>query len=326
MNKVQVIGTGSYVPQNIVTNDDLSCIVDTNDEWISSRTGIKERRISKGEDTSSMASKAALKAIEKSKIEPEDIDLIVVATVTPDSFMPSTACIIQKNISAKNAACFDISAACSGFVYAIDVATQFIRTGRAKTALVVGADTMSKILNWKDRRTCILFGDGASAVILRKSNKEGILALSSGSDGSKGHFLVSKAVPVFNPYIDESYKNSKQDNTINMSGREIFKFGVKIMIQLIEELLQKSNCSIDDIKYIVPHQANLRIIESAAKKLEIDGNKFYINLDKFGNTSGASVGIALDEMVQKDLLQSGDKILLIGFGGGLTYSGVIMEW
>lgn len=326
MNKVQVIGTGSYVPPKIVTNDDLSCIVDTNDEWISSRTGIRERRISQGEDTSSMAVKAALKAIERSKIKPEDIDLIIVGTVTPDSFMPSTACIVQKDISAVNATCFDISAACSGFVYAIDIATQFIRTGSAKTVLVIGAETLSKILNWQDRSTCVLFGDGASAAILQQSDKEGILALCSGSDGSKGHSLVSKAVPVSNPYVDKDNIESKENSYVHMEGREVFKFAVKTIIQSVEELLEKANCSIDEIKYIVPHQANLRIIEFAAKRLGLSGDKFYVNLDKFANTSAATIGIALDEMVEKKLLQSGDKILLVGFGGGLTYGGVIIEW
>ncbi len=324
MNKVQIIGTGSYVPSNIVTNDDLSCIVDTSDEWINSRTGIRERRVSQGEDTSSMASKAALRALEKAKIKPEDIDLIIVGTATPDNFMPSTACLVQRDILATNATCFDISAACSGFVYGINIATQFIRTGSAKTALVIGAETLSKIVNWQDRNTCVLFGDGAAAAILKASDKEGILAIYSGSDGSKGHFLVSKAVPVLNPYVAENH--IEHHSNITMDGKEIFKFAVKIIIKGVEELLKKANCSMDEIKYIVPHQANSRIIEFTAKRLGVNEDKFYINLDKFGNTSAASVGIALDEMAEKKLLQPGDKILLIGFGGGLTYGGAIIEW
>lgn len=326
MNKVQVIGTGSYVPSKIVNNNDLSCIVDTNDEWISSRTGIKERRISEGEDTSDMASKAALKAIENAGINVEDIDLIIVGTATPDSFIPSTACIVQSNIKAINATCFDISAACSGFVYGLDIATQFIRTGSIKTALVIGAETLSKVVDWNDRNTCVLFGDGASAAILKASDIEGILSIYRGSDGTKGQVLTTNAVPVKNPYTSEENLDKRIESTIKMDGREIFKFGVKIIVQGIEKLLENGNCSLEDIKYIVPHQANYRIIELAAKKLGVSNEKFYLNLSKFGNTSAASVGIALDEMVQNNLLKRGDKILLIGFGGGLTYGGLIIQW
>lgn len=326
MNKVQIIGTGSYVPPRIITNDDLSCIVDTSDEWISSRTGIKERRISEGEDTSDMASKAALKALEQSKVKPEEIDLIIVATSTPDNFIPSTACLVQKSILAVNATCFDISAACSGFVYGINIATQFIRTGSVKKVLVIGAETLSKILNWEDRSTCVLFGDGAAAAVLSESDRESILAICNGSDGSKGQYLVSKAVPVVNPYTDKKDIDVNVNSYVEMNGREIFKFAVKTILQSTEELLEKINCSMDEIKYIVLHQANYRIIEFAAKKLGVSEDKFYVNLDKFGNTSAATIGIALDEMNQKNLLKKGDKILLIGFGGGLTYGGIAIEW
>lgn len=326
MNKVQVIGTGSYVPTKVVSNHDLSCIVDTSDEWISSRTGIKERRISEGENTGDMASKAALKAIENAGIKVEDIDLIIVGTATPDSFIPSTACIVQGNIKAVNATCFDISAACSGFIYGLDIATQFIRSGGCSTVLVIGAETLSKIINWEDRNTCVLFGDGAAAAILKTSDVEGVLSIFRGSDGSKGNALTSDAISVKNPYVSKEYLDKQLDATIKMDGREIFKFAVKIIAQGVEKLLEDANCSIDDIKYIVPHQANVRIIESAAKKLGINEEKFYLNLDKFGNTSAASVGIALDDMLEKNLIQRGDKILLIGFGGGLTYGGLIIQW
>lgn len=326
MNKVRIIGTGSYVPSRIVTNEELSCIVDTSDEWISTRTGIKERRVSEGEDTSHMASKAALRAIESAEINVEDIDLIILATATPDNFIPSTACIVQSNIKAVNATCFDISAACSGFVYGLDIATQFIRTGTIDTALVIGAETLSKVINWKDRNTCVLFGDGASAAILTKSDNEGIISIYRGSDGSKGKFLTCSAVPVNNPYIDSKDTATNIDAAVKMDGKEIFKFGVKIIVQGVEKLLEKAECSLQDIKYIVPHQANHRIIESAAKRLGISEEKFYLSLDKFGNTSAASIGIALDDIVQKNLLKLGDKVLLIGFGGGLTYGGLIIEW
>lgn len=326
MNKVQVIGTGSYLPSKVVSNNDLSCIVDTNDEWISSRTGIRERRISEGEDTSDMASKAALKAIKSAGIKVEDIDLIIVATATPDSFIPSTACIVQSNIKAINATCFDISAACSGFIYGLDIATQFIRTGSSKTVLVIGAEILSKIINWEDRNTCVLFGDGAAAAILKTSDVEGILSIYRGSDGSKGKALVSDAIPVKNPYVSKENLDKQVNAAIRMDGREIFKFAVKIIILGIEKLLADASCSLEDIKYIVPHQANFRIIESAAKKLGVSEEKFYLNLDRFGNTSAASIGIALDDMVKQNLIQRGDKILLIGFGGGLTYGGLIIQW
>jgi 3-oxoacyl-[acyl-carrier-protein] synthase-3 len=326
MNKVQVIGTGSYAPSRIVTNQDLSLIVDTSDEWISSRTGIGERRISEGEDTSVMATKAAIKAIERSNIQLEDIDLIIVATITPDCFTPATACIVQNNINAVNATCFDISAACSGFVYGLDIATQFIRTGAANIVLVVGAETLSKIIDWKDRSTCVLFGDGAGAAVLRSSDREGILSIYNGSEGNKGHALTCSAVPVNNPYVLEKNTNILFKDKVHMDGREVFKFAVRTIIHGIETLLKGAKCSLEDIKYIVPHQANYRIIEAAAKRLCVNEEKFYINLDKYGNTSSASIAIALDEMVEKKLLQKGDKILLIGFGGGLTYGGVIIEW
>jgi 3-oxoacyl-[acyl-carrier-protein] synthase III len=326
MNKVQVMGTGSYVPPKVVNNNDLSCIVDTSDEWISSRTGIRERRISEGEDTSDMASKAAIKAIKNAGIKAEDIDLIIVATATPDSFIPSTACIVQSNIKAVNATCFDISAACSGFIYGLDIATQFIRTGSSKTVLVIGAETLSKIINWEDRNTCVLFGDGASAAILKASDVDGILSIYRGSDGSKGKALVSNAIPVKNPYVSKENLEKQVNAAISMDGREIFKFAVKIIIHGVQKLLEDANCSLEDIKYIVPHQANSRIIESAAKKLGVSEEKFYLNLDRFGNTSAATIGIALDEMVEQNLIQRGDKILLIGFGGGLTYGGLIIQW
>ncbi|AYD41331.1 ketoacyl-ACP synthase III [Clostridium fermenticellae] len=323
MNSVRIIGTGSYVPPKIVSNDDLSCVVETNDEWIKSRTGIRERRISEGENTSSMASKAALNALKAANVKPEEIDIIIVATATPDNFIPSTACVVQDKIGAVNATCFDISAACSGFVYGLNIASQFIRTGYSKTILVIGAETLSKILDWSDRSTCILFGDGAGAAVVTVSDRNKILSLYSGSVGSKGRFLVSKAVPVENLYVES---NTNDNHKTTMDGREIFKFGVKTIINGVKKLLEDAGCTEKDIKYIVPHQANCRIIEFAARELGIDKNKFYLNLDRYGNTSAASIGIALDEIVRKHLIEQGDKILLIGFGGGLTYGGMVIEW
>ncbi|WP_147565530.1 beta-ketoacyl-ACP synthase III [Clostridium tyrobutyricum] len=323
MNKVKIAGTGSYVPDNIVTNDDLSRLVDTNDEWIKSRTGIITRRISQGEDTSQIATKAALKAMEKAKVLPGDIDFIIVATATPDNFIPSTACMIQNNIGAINATCFDVSAACSGFIYAMDIAAQFIKTGRANKVLIIGAETLSKILDWKDRSTCILFGDGAAAAVLKSGDEDGIISTYTGSDGRLGDALTCRAVSVNNPYVDK--KAEKFNPVVKMDGKEIFRFAVKIMQKTINKLLHDSGCSIDEIDCIIPHQANFRIIEAAAKRLNISTDKFYIDLDKYGNTSAASIGIAFDEAYRKEIFKHGDTVILVGFGGGLTYGGSLIK-
>lgn len=323
MNNVEIIGTGSYAPSNIMKNSDLENIVNTSDEWISSRTGIKERRISVGENTSDLSIKASLKAIEDANISPEDIDLIIVATISPDNYLPSTACIVQGAIKACNATCFDISAACTGFIYGLSIAATFIKTGEAKVALVVGAEVLSKMVNWKDRNTCVLFGDGAGAAILRASEQEGIMSISTYSEGDKGEYLKSVGVPLNNPYVkDEKYS----DSYVSMNGKEIFKFALRVLPQSINDVLKKASHSLEDIKYIVPHQANLRIIEAVAKKLNISEDKFYTNLKSFGNTSGASIPLALDEMARKGLIKRGDKIILSGFGGGLTYGATILKW
>ncbi|MCY6958155.1 beta-ketoacyl-ACP synthase III [Clostridium brassicae] len=323
MYEVKIIGTGSYAPSNIVTNDDISKFVDTNNSWIVERTGIKERRISKEENTSVLATKAAKLALKNSKMTPEEIDLIIVATGSPDYFIPSTACIVQKEIGAFNATCLDISAACTGFIYAINIASQFIKTGQSKTALVIGAEVLSKIINWEDRGTCILFGDGAGAAVLQRSSEKGIISIYTGADGRGGEFLECPAVPLNNLFTETKIENK---NIVTMNGREIFKFAVKIIKECIDKVLEDSGYSLQDIKYIVPHQANTRIIEAAAKRLKIDEDRFYLNLDRYGNTSGATIAIALDEMVQKGLLNKGDKIILVGFGGGLTFGAELIEW
>jgi 3-oxoacyl-[acyl-carrier-protein] synthase-3 len=328
MNNAQIIGTGHYAPENIVTNDDLAKIIDTSDEWIRTRTGIKERRISLGENTSDMSAKAALRAIEDAKISPEDIDFIFLATYSPDAFIPNTACMVQASIGAVNATCFDLSAACSGFIYGLDMATQFIKSGRAKCVLVIGAETQSKLMNWDDRGTCVLFGDGAGAAVLTAGGEPGVLACYSGSDGTKGWTLTVDGVPVRNPFIEGAPGNMYDltNSTIKMDGKEIFKFAVGIMIKSVDELLKSSGLKIEDIKYVIPHQANYRIIESTAKRLGMDISKFFINIDRYGNTSAASIAIALDELARSGNLEKGDKVLMVGFGGGLTYGGVIVEW
>ncbi|CAG7839036.1 3-oxoacyl-[acyl-carrier-protein] synthase 3 [Clostridium haemolyticum] len=323
MYNVKIISTGKYIPDNIVTNDDMSKFVDTNDKWISERTGIKERRISTGENTSHMAVKAALAALEKSFINATDLDLIIVATCTPDSFVPSTACIVQDKLGATKATCFDISAACTGFIYALGVASQFIKTGQVKNALVIGAETLSKILNWKDRSTCILFADGAGAAIIERSEEIGLISQYTGSDGTGGKALKCEALPVRNPYckVDDKFKD-----TLSMEGREVFKFAVNAMIESINKVLENTEYTLNDIDYIVPHQANIRIIEFVSKKLRVSQDKFYVNLDKYGNTSGASIPIALDEMNKKDMFKKGDNIILVGFGGGLTFGAHLIQW
>lgn len=323
MSNVKIVGTGSYVPQNVVTNDDLAKIVDTNDEWISSRTGIKQRRITIDENTSDLAYKAALKALENSNEKVEDIDLIICATSSPDFLTPSTACIIQSKLGAKNAVAFDISAACTGLIYGMIIAQQFIKTKMHNTVLVIGSETLSKILNWKDRSTCVLFGDGASAVILKSSEEENsFLSTHWEADGTKWNYLQcpsSKIIDIYSPQYESQ-------NFISMLGSDVFKFAVKSFIKGVKTVLDKSNCSKDDIKYIIPHQANMRIINYAAKVLKMPMDKFYTNLDKYGNTSAASIGIALDEVVDKGLLNKGDKLILVAFGAGMTSGAILLEW
>ncbi|MGH4051748.1 MAG: beta-ketoacyl-ACP synthase III [Clostridium sp.] len=323
MNEVQIIGTGSYVPLNIMTNQQLAEIVDTSDEWIVSMTGIKERHISQGENTSDLATKAALFALKDSGIKPEDIDLIILASTSPDQFVPATACIVQGNIGAVNAMAFDISAACTGFIFALNIAMQFLRTGERKRALVIGAEVLSKIVDWTDRNTCILFGDGAGAAVLEAGTKKGIISISSASEGKKGGVLTCPTVDVKNTFTkgNENFKS-----TISMDGKEIFKFAVKTIASSIRGILKENNCTLEDIKYVVCHQANFRIIDFVVRKLKADKDKFFVNLDKYGNTSAASIAIAMDEMNKKDLLTAGDKIILVGFGGGLTYGASLIEW
>ncbi|HKL78976.1 MAG TPA: beta-ketoacyl-ACP synthase III [Mobilitalea sp.] len=324
MHHAAIIGTGSYTPSNIITNDNLAEFLETNDEWISSRTGIKERRISTGENTSDLAYQAAIRALEAAKMDSKNIDLIICATITPDSFMPSVACIIQDKLGATNAAAFDLTAACTGLIYAIVIADQFIRSGMYKNILLVGAETISKVLDWEDRSTCVLFGDGAGAVLLSATKDEnGVLTANLLSDGSKQSFLTCPAIPVFNPYVGLEREEFKPK--IEMQGQEVFKYAVRSVTDNIKTVLNKAGMTSEDIRYIIPHQANRRIIEQAAKLGDISIEKFYINLDHFGNTSAASIGIALDELMRSNELKPGDKLILVGFGGGMTSGAVLIE-
>lgn len=319
----KIISVGAYAPENVVTNDDLSKIMDTSDEWISRMTGIKERRISKTEDCSDLAYMAGKNALEKSGLKPEDIDLIIVATVSPDMFFPSVSCLVQDKLGAVNATAFDLNAACSGFVYGCIVANSMIKSGDYNNALVIGSEVLSKLLEWEDRSTAVLFGDGAGAAIITKSETEGIIAGVTSSEGSKGMALTCGALDVKSPFSEEPEIKGKK---LTMNGRDVFKFATGVMVENIKALLEKTNTSLEDVKYIVPHQANVRIIDYVARKMEQPLEKFYINLDRYGNTSSASIPLVLNEMDEKGLLKKGDKIILVGFGAGLTSGALIINW
>ncbi|MEG1256294.1 beta-ketoacyl-ACP synthase III [Clostridium sp.] len=323
MSGSRIIGTGSYTPDNVISNKVLENIVDTSDKWIQERTGIVERSISNGEDTTDIATKAAIRALESCGLESSNIDLILVATVSPDALIPSVACNVQKHIGATNAMAFDINAACSGFIFALDIANNYIATGRAKNALIIGAEVLSKIVDWEDRNTCILFGDGAGAVVLTSDDTENISYINCKSVGSKGESLTCNVLPLVNPYtkeIDES------DYKIKMNGKEIYKFAVRIMEEEFNRILKESELCKEEIDFILPHQANLRMLESFSKKIGIPLSKFIVNLDTTGNTSGASIPIALDEANRSGRISNGNKIIIIGFGGGLTYGSALLKW
>lgn len=323
---VGITGMGSYVPEKIVSNDDLSKIMDTSDEWINSRTGIRERRIAdKDIATSDLCTEAALKAIKDANIDSKDIDLILIATVTSDMAFPSTACIVQKNIGADNAAAFDISVGCSGFLYGLAIGSNFIATGAYKTVLVIGSEVLSKILDWEDRSTCVLFGDGAGACVLQRcEDGKGILSYDLGADGANGHFLTQPAGGSRMPASHETVE--KRLHYVHMDGGEVFKFAVRAMEKASLKALEKANIGLEDIDYLIPHQANIRIIKSSAKRLKVPKEKVYVNLDKYGNMSSASIPIALDEAYHKGLIKKDDTVLLVAFGAGLTWASVVLKW
>jgi len=323
MYELKIAAFDNYLSDMAVTNDNLSEFIDTSDQWIYSRTGIKERRISDGITTSGLCAETAKKLLNKSNIDAKDIDLIIVSTMSPDYLTPSSACLVQSLIGAENAFCFDINAACSGFVYALSVADKFIKSGTYKNAIVFGAETLSKLIDWNDRSTCVLFGDGAGGVLLTRGDKKCIIAEDLHSDGSLALSLTAGKMNLNNPFIEK--KDIKDDFYVKMNGRDIFNFAVKNVPLSIKTVLEKSPFTIDDINWIVPHQANSRIVEFVAKKLNISMDKFYLNIDKYGNTSAASIPIALGEMSKKGLLKDGDKIIITGFGGGLTWGSILLE-
>ena len=321
-----ILGIGTYVPEKIMTNFDLEKIVDTSDAWIQKMTGIKERRIAaENEATSDLAYNAAVKALESSNTKAEEIDLIVVATMTPDYFIPSVAAILQKRLGAHHAAAFDLGAACSGFVYGLEAGGNFIATGMYKKVLVIGAEVFSRILDWEDRNTCVLFGDGAAAAVLGEVEEGyGLIGSHLGADGDLDEVLIIPAGGSRTPATHETVDN--KSHYVKMKGPEVFKFAVKTMPGAVEKVLENTGISIDELELIVPHQANMRIINAAAKKLGFPAEKFVINLDRYGNTSAASVGLALGEALEKGMIKKGDNIALVGFGAGLTYASCVMKW
>ena len=320
----RIVDTGMYVPDKILTNDDLEKMVDTSDEWIYSRTGIKERRISSFA-TSILGLKAVNDLLTKIDKNPLDIDLIVFCTISPDNNTPSCSCLVQKHIGAKNATAFDINAACTGFIYGLVLADSLIKTGKYKNAIVIGSEVLSKLINWKDRNTCVLFGDGAGAVFIEATSdiNTGIIDTYTRSIGEKSDSLISRSIPVSNFMVENTEEIHPY---IEMDGREVFKFAVSSIVESIEKLLKDNKLSINDIKCIVPHQANIRIIEAAAQKLKISVEKFFTNLHKYGNTSAASIPIALDEVNRSGNCKKGDLVILVGFGGGLTYGSILVRW
>ena len=321
-----IIGIGSYIPEKVFTNQDLARMVDTTDEWIVSRTGIKERHIAEiNQGVSDLAVPAITKALTQAKLSAEDLELIVVGTCSPDyPVFPSTGCVIQDRIGAKNAAAFDVSAACSGFIYALSIATQYIENGTYKNILVVGADELSKSLNWQDRGTCVLFGDGAGAAVLAPDKTYGVLATHLGAVGSGWKHLLVPEGGTKQPLTKAGLENKK--NTIQMNGKEVFRFAVKAVEDSLGAVLAKCNIKKEALALFIPHQANIRIIDHAVKHMGFPKDKVYANLDRYGNTSAASIPLALDEAHREGRIKKGDLVGVCGFGAGLTYGAGIIKW
>ncbi len=326
MKRTKIVSTGACVPEQVITNDDLAKIVDTSDEWIVQRTGIRERRISSGDNTSSLAIGTARMVLERAQVDPKEVDLIIVASVTPDYGTPSLACMVQKELEAVNAVAFDVVAACSGFLFGLSVADKYIQTGLYRNAIVIGAETLSKIVNWEDRSTCVLFGDGSGGAYVEASEGDsGIRQEELGSRGDLWEILTEGYTAPANAFNDIS-KESDEDYYVHMDGRAVFKFATKMVVKSVVNVLQKEGIAPDDIAYVVPHQANARIIDVVAHKSGIPREKFYMNMDRYGNTSSASVPLALHELAEKGLIKRGDKIILTGFGGGMTWGTMLITW
>lgn len=322
MMKTRIIGTGSCLPETVVSNDDLAKIMDTSDEWISSRTGIKKRHLAKEETTASMSVEAARRALENAGVTEEELDLIILGTVSADYVTPACACEVQAALGAKKAVAFDVNAACSGFMFALNIANAYIQAGLYRTALILGAETLSKIVDWSDRSTCVLFGDGAGAAVVRGDEKYGMLAFDQGSDGTKGDVLACLGRINNNPLI----ANDQETAYVHMDGQEVYKFAVTTVPASLQKTIEAAGFTPEEIDYYALHQANIRIIQSVSKRLHISEEKFPISLDHCGNISAASVPILLDEMNRKGLLKPGTKIAMSGFGGGLTWASAVFTW
>ena len=321
-----ITGWGFYAPSRVVTNFDLAKFVDTNDEWIASRTGIKERRFaSEGETTSSLSVRAARAALERAKLRPQDVQLVIVGTCSPDYLFPATACIVQSELGATRAGAFDVEAACTSFVTALGIARGMIMSGTVQNALVIGAETLSRFLNFKDRTTCVLFGDGAGAVVVEASNASvGIESVVLHSEGAKGELLMVRAGGARVPASQQTIEAGQ--HFITMQGGEVFKLAVKSMADAADEALVEAGLGLDDIAIMIPHQANIRIIEGVAKRLRFPMEKVFVNIQRYGNTSAASVPIAIAEAAASGRLRRGDKVLLVAFGGGFTWGAAVLEW
>lgn len=333
---MKIVGTGSALPAKIVNNDDLAQIMDTSDEWISSRTGIRARHLATTESTTGMSVEAAQKALDAAGIEAGELDLIIAATLSSDHIIPTLACEVQSALGAVNAVAFDIGAACSGFLFGLSTADAYFRTGRFHKALVIGAETLSKMMDWNDRGTCVLFGDGAGAVIVTDEGEDHLLSMVQGSDGAGGMALCCKNRPLDNPYAQnngEAFKSNAQNaeenlkpGYVQMDGQAVYRFAVKTVPKAIHQALDEAGLTADDIDLFVLHQANLRIIESVAKRLKQPMEKFPTNLEDCGNISAASVPILLDKVVKDGMINAGDKIVLAGFGAGLTWGACVIRW
>ena len=321
-----ITGVGSYVPERVLTNADLEKIVDTTDDWITSRTGIRERRTAaEDEFTSTMGIAAARIALKRAGVKAADLDLIIVATITPDMPFPATACIVQQELGAARAAAFDLEAACTGFLYALEIGRQFIDNGTYQNVLIIGAEKLSSIIDWKDRNTCVLFGDGAGAAVLqRRADSRGVLAARLGSDGGKADILAMPGGGCRQPATVDSV--NERIHFLKMEGKEVFKNAVNAMTSAAREVLERSGVGIEDIKCIIPHQANQRIISAVGERLGTRDDQIFVNLHKYGNTSAASVAVALDEAVSTGHVKRGDLILIIAFGAGLTWGATVLEW
>lgn len=327
MNRyAHITGWGMYVPEKVLTNEELSQMVDTNDDWIRSRTGIAERHIANHEQsTATLATEAGLRALKVANLQPDQLDLIIVSTSSPEHIFPATACLVQDHIGATKAGAFDLLAACTGFIFALNMATQAIRSGGVENALVIGAETLSRLVNWKDRETCILFGDGAGAFVLQAADTPaGVLSAVMRSDGSGCDLLSLPAggsrVPVSLASIHDGL------HYIHMNGREVFRFATKVMSQATREALEEARLKIDDVQLIIPHQANIRIIEASARSLGVPIERYMINLEKYGNTSTASIPIATCEAIEQGRLKPGDRVVFVGFGAGLTWGAAVAQW